>query len=91
MDTDKLIALVTAQVGALADSYESGASASDLYEAALLAVAIESIQTAGATSPADQRRSEPFSRIQPPAFTWLPLDIGFHLRSRLIPRNEQDV
>ncbi len=50
MDTDELIALVTTQVGALAESYESGASASDLYEAALLTVAIESIRAAGASS-----------------------------------------
>lgn len=49
MDTDELIALVASQVGVLSHSYETGASASDLYEAALLAVAIESIRAAGAT------------------------------------------
>lgn len=50
MDTDELVALVTAEIGTLAESYEGGASPSDLYEAALLAVGIESIRAAGATS-----------------------------------------
>ncbi|TQM61723.1 hypothetical protein FBY41_1736 [Humibacillus xanthopallidus] len=50
MNTDELIAHVSAQIGRLADTYEHGASASDLYEAALLVVAIASMRAAGATS-----------------------------------------
>lgn len=50
METDELVDIVTAAIGTLAASYEGGASPSDLYEAALLAVAIESIQATGPTS-----------------------------------------
>lgn len=49
MNTDDLIAEVSAQIGALSASYASTASASDLYEAALLTVVIDSMRLAGAT------------------------------------------